>query len=132
QYTQKLTLVPLHLDRDGFKGEVLIEPFVLPRQELFSTSETHARASGPGKWNRQQGFYIYRANRMIQAGGWCHLRTIDEHTKLARVGLSFSPELDEAFKINVAKMRVQLPAQLRDEIEKAVGPAIKLAREAYD
>jgi hypothetical protein len=69
---------------------------------------------------------------MIQSGGWSRLRTADEHTKLARIGLSFSPALDEAFKINVAKMRVQLPASVRDEIARVIVPVVKLAREAYD
>src|SRR2546427_5900829 len=69
---------------------------------------------------------------MIQSGGWCRLRTPDEHTKLARVALSFSPALDEAFKINVAKMRVQLPASVRDEVARVIGPVVKLARESYD
>jgi hypothetical protein len=68
---------------------------------------------------------------MIQSGGWSKLRTIDEHTKLARVALSFSPKLDEAFKINVAKMRVQLPPQARELLEEAVAPVIKLARKTY-
>jgi hypothetical protein len=69
---------------------------------------------------------------MIQSGGWCRLRTQDEHTKLARIGLSFSPVLDEAFKINVAKMRVQLPGSARDEIAQAVGSVARKARETYD
>jgi hypothetical protein len=68
---------------------------------------------------------------MIQSGGWSNLRTLDEHTKLARVAISFDPRLDEAFRINVAKMRVQLPQQARDQIERAVGPVIKIAQTAY-
>lgn len=68
---------------------------------------------------------------MIQSGGWSNLRTLDEHVKLARVAVSFDPRLDEAFKINVAKMRVQLPQQLRDQIEKAIGPVIKIAQTTY-
>jgi hypothetical protein len=68
---------------------------------------------------------------MIQSGGWSNLRTIDEHLKLARVAISFKPELDEAFKINVAKMRVQLPQNLREEIEKAIGPVVRMADKAY-
>ena len=69
---------------------------------------------------------------MIQSGGWSNLRAPDEHTKLARVAISFSPLLDEAFKINVAKMRVQLPTQIRDAIRDAIVPVTKLAREVYD
>jgi hypothetical protein len=129
--TQRLSPVTLKIQQEGVSGTVEVEPFVLPHQEQFSSLSAFVRASGPMKWNRQQGFYIYRANRMIQSGGWSSLRTIDEHTKLARVALSFSPNLDEAFKINVAKMRVQLPAQLREAIQEATAPTIKVARETY-
>jgi hypothetical protein len=69
---------------------------------------------------------------MIQSGGWSNLRAPDEHTKLARIAVSFVPAQDEAFKINVAKMRVQMPAQIRDAVREAVGPVTKLARETYD
>ncbi|MBU0727617.1 hypothetical protein KKA95_02940 [Patescibacteria group bacterium] len=89
-------------------------------------------SAGPANWNQQQGFYIYRSNRMIQSGGWCGLRTNDEHTKLCRIELSFSPKFDSAFKINVAKMTVQLPAQIRELINDTISPLIKLAREYYD
>ncbi len=69
---------------------------------------------------------------MVQSGGWCKLRTPDEHTKLARVALSFSPKLDEAFKVNVAKMSVQLPTQIRDNVQSVVATLARLARERYD
>jgi hypothetical protein len=40
--------------------------------------------------------------------------------------------LDEAFKINVAKMRVQLPAKIREDVKAAIIPVTRLARETYD
>jgi hypothetical protein len=129
--TRQLERVVLHYDHEGIRGDILIDPYVLPHQDDFESMQAHAAAAGPLKWNRQQGFYIYRANRMIQSGGWSNLRTLDEHTKLARVAVSFDPRLDEAFRINVAKMRVQLPALLREHFEKAVGPVIKIAQGAY-
>jgi hypothetical protein len=130
--TKKLHAVRLPLEHEGTRGEVLIQPFVLPHQDDFSSPEAFRLASGPANWNQQQGFYIFRAGRMIQSGGWSNLRAPDEHTKLARVAISFSPLLDEAFKINVAKMRVQLPTQIRDAIRDAIVPVTKLAREVYD
>lgn len=131
QDTKKLSPIPIRLDHDGANGYVLLEPYVLPHQSKFSSPEAFREAGGPNNWNQQQGFYIYRADRMIQSGGWSRLRTADEHTKLARVALRFSPQLDEAFKVNVAKMRVQLPQQIRDQIEHSLKPVIKLAQEAY-
>jgi hypothetical protein len=129
--TRPLDPITLHFNHAGAEGEILIEPFVLPHQDRFSSAAAHSAAAGPLRWNRQQGFYIYRANRMIQSGGWSNLRTMDEHTKLARVALSFDPRLDDAFRINVAKMRVQLPRQLREQIESAIAPVIKAAQFAY-
>lgn len=129
--TSKLDSVSLRVEGEKGKSDVVIEPYVLPTQAKFSSQEAFNRASGPNKWNRQQGFYIYRADRMIQSGGWSNLRTLDEHIKLARVALHFSPKLDDEFRINVPKMRVALPSVLRDDILKALAPTIKLANVAY-
>ncbi len=131
--TKPLQPVRISLEHEGVSGEVLFEPFILPHKDDFSTPDAFSLASGPANWNQQQGFYIYRAGRMIQSGGWSNLRAPDEHTKLARVAVSFSPKLDEAFKINVAKMRVQMPAQIREDVKNAiVTPLARLAREVYD
>lgn len=112
-------------------GNVMLEPFVLPHKDKFSSPDAFKKASGPKNWNQQQGFYIYRAGRMIQSGGWSGLRTVDEHTKLARVALHFTPVLDDAFKINVAKMHAELPHQLQEQIKSAVNAAVKIAQKAY-
>ena len=130
--TKRLQPVRLHLENEGVEGDVLLQPFVLPHQEDFSTPDAFRDAGGPESWNQQQGFYIYRAGRMIQSGGWSNLRAPDEHTKLARIGVSFEPVLDEAFKINVAKMRVQIPSQIREDVKQTIIPLTKLAREVYD
>jgi Histidine kinase-, DNA gyrase B-, and HSP90-like ATPase len=130
--TRPLQAVSIPVLHEGVSGEVLLESFVLPHQEDFSSPEAFRNASGPASWNQQQGFYMYRAGRMIQSGGWSNLRARDEHTKLARIAVSFAPALDEAFKVNVAKMRVQMPAVIRDAIREATSPVVKLARETYD
>lgn len=129
--TVRLEPVEILYDHDGVQGSVKIEPFVLPHQHEFSSASAHAAAAGPERWNRQQGFYIYRADRMVQSGGWSTIRTLDEHLKLARVAVSFDPRLDEAFRVNVAKMRVQLPRLLREQMEQAIAPVVKLAQAAY-
>lgn len=110
---------------------VRYRPYVLPPQREFSDDEAWRRASGPNQWNRQQGLYIYRADRMIQSGGWARLRAPDEHVKLARAALEFWPELDEAFEINVSKMRVKLPEDLRDQLKPLVSFLSRCADDRY-
>jgi anti-sigma regulatory factor (Ser/Thr protein kinase) len=129
--TKPLDPVSISVTHGGLRGHLMLEPFVLPHQSDFSSPESFKRASGPANWNQQQGFYVYRANRLIQSGGWCRIRTLDEHTKLARVALRFSPQLDDAFRVNVAKMRVQLPAVMRERITEAISPVTKLANDVY-
>lgn len=130
---KRKALEPLSLRVEGHIGcsDVVFEPYVLPAQSMFSSPEAHKRASGPSQWNRQQGFYIYRADRLIQSGGWSGIRTIDEHLKLARIAVFFAPKLDEEFKINVPKMKVAFPAEIRSDVEKAVKTWTKVADETY-
>jgi anti-sigma regulatory factor (Ser/Thr protein kinase) len=119
------------INGDEGPGLVAYSPYVLPPQDRFSSLKAFNRYAGPGKWNYQQGFYIYRADRMIQSGGWSYLRTSDEHTKLARVALDFWPDLDSAFDLNVAKARVNLPADLRTKLQSHVEQLVKQARKVY-
>ena len=91
------------------RHRVRVSPYILPGQHHFSRPEAHERAAGPKRWNRQQGLYIYRRDRLIQSGGWNRLRTMDEHSKLARIALDLPAGADGAFRTDVAKMRVGFP-----------------------
>jgi hypothetical protein len=129
--TKALKPLELELETQVGSGVVRFTPFVLPARSQFSSEQTFTKASGPSKWNRQQGFYIYREDRLIQSGGWSGLRTSDEHTKLARAAIDFRRGLDAAFAINVAKMRVNLPGALREQLERPIAELVRLAQEQY-
>ncbi len=131
EHTQRLKQRDFDIAAHGVSGVVSFEPYVLPTQAQFSTDAEFKRLAGPNSWNQQQGFYIYRANRMIQSGGWSRMRAPDEHTKYARVALDFFPELDAAFGINIAKMRVNFPSQLRERLKDPVEDLIRTAKRAY-
>lgn len=131
---ERTSLLPEQLfevETNAGSGDVRFRGAVLPARGQFSTPEQFERMSGPLKWNRQQGLYIYRANRLVQFGGWNGMRGIDEHTKLARASLDFDTDLDEAFQINVAKMRVSLPPGLKQMLERPVHELCVLADDAY-
>jgi DNA mismatch repair enzyme (predicted ATPase) len=129
--TIALPVRDLPIISDGGKGIVHVSPFVLPDKSEFSDTSAWKRAGGPLRWNRQQGLYIYRANRLIQWGGWNRLRTIDEHTKLARIAVDFSPVLDAAFGINISKAVVNLPAVLREQLSPVVDHVVQAANTHY-
>jgi hypothetical protein len=127
-----LPIISLQPDGSKIKDKVSISPFVLPREEEFSSATAWKDASGPKNWNQQQGFYFYRNNRMLQAGGWSRLRSVDEHTKLLRVAVDFSSELDRSFQINITKMRAKVPDEIREKVSSHVSTWAKIARTRYD
>jgi len=107
--------------------EVIIEPYVLPikvGEKGFSSLTAWEEAKGLLSWNDSQGYYIYRANRLIHYGGWLRTRAKDEHTKYARVAISFSPGLDDALNISVNKAKIKLPASLYDFLKTEVNPKV--------
>jgi len=112
-------------------SDITFRGYVLPPRDRFSTPERFERMSGPLKWNRQQGLYVYRADRLVQYGGWNGLRGIDEHTKLARASIDFDTDLDETFQINVAKMSIVLPATLKNMLERPIHDLCVRADAAY-
>ena len=112
-------------------GKVTLQRFVLPSRDHFSSAIQFEKLSGPLNWNRQQGLYIYRAGRLVQWGGWNGIRGIDEHTKLARAALDFDTDLDAMFNINVAKMRVTIPPQLRQMLERPINELCGQADDTY-
>lgn len=129
--TETLDVDEFEIEHGDVSDTVTLRRYLLPSREEFSSREAFEAASGPEKWNRQQGLYIYRANRLVQWGGWAGIRTIDEHTKSARASLDFGTTLDEAFNINVAKMRVNLPGQLRKMMSRPVNELCIAADATY-
>ena len=129
--TQKLDKQVVSFRYEGRTQTIRVQPYILPNQVQFSTTRAWEAASGPKKWNRQQGFYIYRGGRMIQSGGWNRLRTPDEHTKLARIAIDIPRAADHAFGINVSKMRVLIPSEVRADLKAIASAVAGRAQGAY-
>jgi hypothetical protein len=108
-----------------------VHPYILPAQTQFSSPEAHQRAAGPSRWNRQQGFYIYRRDRLIQSGGWNRLRTTDEHAKLARIAIDLPLGREDLFGINVAKMSAALPEAVRAPLRTLASAVVQEAQRSY-
>lgn len=117
----------------GYKNPIYIDAFALPTKEAFSSKAAWERAKGLLSWNDSQGYYIYRANRIIRFGGWHGTRAKDEHYKLARVSIDIDPSLDELFRITVNKAKVEFPELLFQHLKNVINPAvIKISKAKYD
>jgi hypothetical protein len=73
---------------------------------------------GPAGWNAQQGFYVYRNQRLLVAGGWLGLGqprawNREEPHRLARIRLDIPNTADADWKIDVKKSVARPPVALR-------------------
>ena len=100
-----------------FGGEVGVRPYVLPHQSKLH-ADAHARAAGPRGWNGQQGFYVYRLDRMLVDGDWLGFFKQEEHCKLARISLDIDNLMDEQWEIDVRKSKARPPDGLRRELRR--------------
>ena len=64
-----------------------------------------------GRIAERQGFYFYRNDRLIQAGGWNGWRqaNAEPHLSLARVAVELSPDFDNLFRVQVQKSGLDVP-----------------------
>jgi hypothetical protein len=97
---------------------ITVQPYVLPHVSKL-TPEAHGLGAGPEGWNAQQGFYVYRGDRLLVAGGWLGLGLVrEEHYKLARISIDLTNAQDRDWDIDVRKSRARPPGLLRDDLRR--------------
>ncbi|WP_327364591.1 MULTISPECIES: ATP-binding protein [unclassified Streptomyces] len=68
----------------------------------------------------RQGFYFYRHNRLVQAGGWNNFRQPDQYLSLARVAVDLPDTADDVFRLTVKKEGVDTSPEFADALNEAV------------
>lgn len=101
------------------KASLNVQPYTLPHHSKVTPAEWN-RYAGRGGYLKNQGFYVYREKRLIIFGTWFGLTRQAELTKLARVRIDISNDLDAAWKIDVKKASAQPPHQVRERLRKIV------------
>ncbi|MBS1730112.1 MAG: ATP-binding protein [Bacteroidetes bacterium] len=97
-------------------GVVKIEGYVLPHKSKIS-EEKYKQAEGAKGWNEQQGFYIYRNERLLLAGDWLGLFRKEEHYKLTRIQIELPNTLDAEWQIDIKKSVARPPLIFREQIK---------------
>jgi hypothetical protein len=111
-------------------GKVMIKGFVLPHKSKISP-DVFKMAEGPRGWNEQQGFYIYRNQRMLLAGDWLGMFRKEEHYKLARIEVHLPNSLDSDWQIDIKKSVARPPMILRDQLKAYASKVREQAVEVY-
>lgn len=112
-------------------SRVRVLPYVLPHVSNRSDKENVVGA-GPKGWNAQQGFYVYRNNRMIVSGGYLDFDLKpEEHYKLARIKIDITNDMDHEWAIDVRKAVASPPDRLKAELLRIARVTRQRASEVY-
>lgn len=113
-----------------YNGAVFVKGYVLPHKSKISES-LFKSAEGPKGWNEQQGFYIYRNDRLLLAGDWLGMFRKEEHYKLARIEINLPNNLDSEWQIDIKKSIARPPLPLKDRLKAYAGKVRSQAVAVY-
>ncbi|MFC7218863.1 ATP-binding protein [Streptomyces polyrhachis] len=121
-----------------FTAEVPNVGAVALRAHIWPPKSSLDEYKAVGPVMERQGFYFYRNDRLVQAGGWNGYRQPEQHLSLARVAVELPPAGGEVFRLTVKKQGVEagpeFAAALLDGCvggERAFGQYIEEAQGVY-
>ena len=122
-----------HFDygKEGNKSKVTFSPYILPREDQFSSPESYKKASSLGTWLSCQGFYFYRNNRLLKYGDWSSCAKKDKKNILLRVAVDFNEKMDVPFEINISKEKATIPKKYKSEISKILKDWLEQSRKRH-
>ncbi|MCH0540464.1 ATP-binding protein [Streptomyces sp. MUM 203J] len=94
-------------------GEVALEAHIWPAKSNLAGF----RQIGP--LQERQGFYFYRNDRLVQAGGWNNLRVSEGHMVLARIAVDLPDDGAGVFSLTVKKDGVEVTPAFTIGVEQA-------------
>ena len=111
-------------------GYIEINTHVLPHFNRMD-EKSLKRLGGSEGVVQNQGLYIYRENRLINAGGWLNLAKTSQLGALARVEVNVPSALDKDWATDVKKASLQLPPRIKKELRKFLSDPIKRSKKVY-
>ena len=116
-------------------GTVEVQCHVLPHKDKLDP-RVQDTAGGPDGWTAQQGFYVYRNERLLLAGSWLGLGqgrswTKEEAHRLARIRLDISNKCDSEWKIDIRKSTARPPVLIRSRLTRLAEDTRARARRVF-
>ena len=111
--------------------KMMMKGYILPKRKDFTNEEEYDKAEGQKGFAGQQGFYVYRGDRLLVAGDWLGMFKPKDSTKLARISVDLPNTTDTEWLINIMKSTATPPPQLRDGMKSYARNIRNLAEEVY-
>jgi hypothetical protein len=115
-------------------GDVIVKAYILPHMSKISSEELESSGGGLG-WLNNQGFYVYRQDRLIVGATWLDLDTNSlkkmEFSKLVRIEVSIQNVDDFDWKLDIKKSNTVPPKYLQGDLLRIAKSAISQSAKVY-
>ena len=111
-------------------GEMTVQPFILPHFSKLKRDQI-AEMEGKEGINRNQGFYVYRNNRLIIHGTWFGILKHGDLSDLVRVKVDIPNTMDKFWKISIDKNNAKLPVSLKTRLKEILQPVTSKSVKVY-
>lgn len=105
--------------------------FILPHMSEIG-KEDYEKTGGSLGWFQQQGFYVYRGDRLLVSGDWLGLEKKRDYAKLARIAVNFSNSSDFNWNLDIKKSTATPPIEIRRELSRIAKIAIMKSAKIYN
>jgi hypothetical protein len=116
------------LDIEG--SRVSVRAFTLPFANKMSRAEREM-ATSQGSLRDTQGFYVYRANRLVIWGTWFRLTQRTELGRLTRVRVDVPNSLDHLWNLDIKKSSAVPPLVIRDRLRELAARFVEPSERAH-
>lgn len=103
---------------------ILVKPFILPHHSKIDQRDWDFYATSDG-YIKSQGFYLYRANRLIIFGTWWGLHKSSDAHKLVRIQIDISNTQDKYWGIDVKKSNANPIPEIKKELKNIINNVTK-------
>ena len=130
-FLYNLTTKPEMGQSERLNNNVEVTYYILPHMSRISHDE-YEKSGGPLGWLNQQGFYIYRGDRLLVSGDWLGLEKKRDYSKLARIAVNFPNTGDFDWNLDIKKSTATPPIEIRKELSRIAKIAIKKSAKIYN
>ena len=126
-FLEKQKVMPWELGEETIKVnydsinncEVTIKAYILPSLSRLSEADLSS-LSGQEGLRKGQGFYIYRANRLVVWGTWFKLVKQEELSKLARIKVDIPNSMDHLWSLDIKKSTAYPPEIIKERLKSVI------------
>jgi len=113
-----------------FNSKIKITPFILPHHSKVSQQEWEQYSTEVG-YIKSQGFYLYRAKRLLIYGTWWGMHKATDAHKLVRIKIDIPNNQDKYWGIDIKKSHAKPRADIKQRLKVIINKSTEVGSRPY-